>query len=92
MKKKNNYFLDLHKKWMETGKLPSGGLCNSIKGHYLIFSLVAADDDERCQLLDEGFDYTYWGSGLKMNHKDEEYKYTPLRQTIVLFCHEILNS
>jgi len=77
--------IDLYKEWMETGKLPDWGLCNSIpKEYWETLDLFEPSQDEESQLDYEGLSWNYWASGLPTNHKDEKYGFTPLRQTIVL--------
>lgn len=91
---KNNYFLDLHKEWMWNGRLPDDGLCYCIDNHKNIFNLFIPTEDELDVLDNEGLDRDFWASGLSFSGNVIECceGYTPLRQTIILFCHEILNS
>jgi hypothetical protein len=94
--KTDNYFLDLHKRLLESGELSCrNGLCNEVGsryGHKLNLFEPSITDEE--QLEHEGLCTVYWGSGLSIDEKSsiKDTAYTPLRQTIVLFCHEILNS
>lgn len=77
--------IELYKKWMKSGELPDSGLCNSIQIKYeKLFLLFIPSRNECLALSKEGFDITYWASGLPADHKDEQIAFTPLRQTIVL--------
>lgn len=68
--------IDLHKEWCETGKLPKGGLCNSLPWEYIkAFSLFDYD-----QPYGE-----FWGCPeYEYGDSRREFEYTPTRQTIVL--------
>jgi hypothetical protein len=97
MKKKDNYFLDKHKKWMETGFISKPGLCHAFKESE-VFNLFGPSHQEGDELESNGMSRYVWGDGRVREDMDKDFKsahkfrYTPLRQTIVLFCHEILNS
>lgn len=87
--KKETPFLDFYKECMETGKLPDEGLC---------YSFNAIDRANNLGLFYElhpeygsswywayGEDYVWRG----LTRAEEDvimYTFTPLRQTIVLFC------
>jgi hypothetical protein len=92
MKKKDNYFLDKHKKWMEAGRLDDG-LCESFRKapnkYKSVLDILTPTENEQVRLIGTGFSGMYWASGTEYWERN---RYTPLRQTIVLFCHEILNS
>lgn len=88
----SNYFLERHEAWIKTGKIPDLGLCHSIKKHKTKLKLFEPTWEDRCALVDADLSTGYWGSGLLVSDDNKRTKYTPLRQTIVLFCHEILNS
>ena len=86
----DNYFLDFHKRCIKGGKLPSPGLCYCIKeGKYAkMLELLSPTDDDKRRLVADGRPSIWWGRDNQESYFDA---YTPLRQTIVLFCHEILN-
>jgi len=106
MAKKDNFFLNIHKECIETGQLPVSGLCGTINCHedtckkyQDILSFVGPTIDDAVMLAKEGYNTMYWGYGIKHTKKVDfkgivniQYTYTPLRQTIILLCHEILNS
>lgn len=81
MKKKKKY-LELYKKWLESGKLPTGlGLCNE-------FGTYASGEPEKdgigywndelfATMCPPKYGNSYWGGPVG--------EFTPLRQTIVLF-------
>lgn len=78
--------IELHKKWMETGVLPSHGLCNSLKAKYFrtLLDLFAPP-------IEANKDYvTFWAYPLtlsqegSMSYMEMALPYTPTRQTIVL--------
>jgi len=76
MKKK---YLPLYYKWMKQGRIPNDGLCNSL------------DYSEEFRLYFANNLRGYWGYNGESTHNlceiDPEgpYKFTPLRQNIVLF-------
>ncbi len=86
-------YLEKYYLWMETEAIPDEGLCQSLKGSSLfkLFEPTEKDDNE---LLEEGLPTIYWASGeVKYSTgSDRNTKYmrrqhfSPLRQTIVLFC------
>lgn len=95
----NNFFLDLHERCIEAGQLPRAcGLCIEIGGINTpeevknVFALLEQTDDDYWQLNKRKLGVAYWGSDLPINAPGDSYLYTPLRQTILLLCHEILNS
>lgn len=92
----DNYFLDIHNSLLEKGKLPDYGLCGTINQHNDVFGLFSPSSQDFNELRREGLDDDYWASGLKYtfstDNTPQAFAYTPLRQTIILFCHEILNS
>jgi hypothetical protein len=84
--------IDLHKEWMEEGKMSLGGLCyslriatNSCDCEELLTDFFEPTCNDRIKLHKEGCCLIYWASGLPENTINEERIYTPLRQTIVLF-------
>lgn len=95
----NNFFLDLHERCIEAGQLPGAcGLCievnklNTPEEVKDVFALLEPTDDDYRKLNKQKLGVAYWGSNLPINAPGYSYLYTPLRQTIVLLCHEILNS
>lgn len=79
--------INLHKQWMETGKLPMDGLCCSLPEKYeeCLESFDRTDED-REEARKYNLDPTFWASGLprRSDYRELAYAYTPLRQTIVL--------
>ena len=102
--KKDNFFLDLHKQWLKFGIIPHPGLCLAMSrvayygrnGHIAIevFNLLHPTIGDYKFLSWERLSTGFWGSGLKENddYMRLAYEYTDLRQTIMLFCHELLNN
>ena len=75
-----------YEKWMETGKLPTYGLCNSLMGteYQNTLELFIPSSRDSAELYINSLDLTYWASGLAYNDNGNFYTFTPLRQTIVL--------
>ena len=75
-----------YKKWMKTGELPENGLCRCLSGtkYKSTLRLFRPSGKEKFELIASGFNFGYWGSGLTCNDWGIFYKFTPLRQTIVL--------
>lgn len=78
-------YLPLYEKWMETGRIPNNGLCNSIGSRKLsVFRPSRKYSEARGYF----HDYWYWGYDGKANYNlrldYKWHKFTPLRQTIVL--------
>jgi len=92
MQKEKDKHIKFYLDCIKTRRIPHNGLCScSSYGHIDDFTLnlfVPTDHDEY-QLDSEGLEVTYWGSGLK---KEALKKFTPLRQTIVLFMAAINNE
>lgn len=86
--------IDLYKEWMEKGRLPNGGLCVSLNCEYedSLKEYFYPTPTEFKSLSHEGYEPTYWASGLPSDHKDEYCGFTPLRQTIVLLICAIHNE
>jgi hypothetical protein len=81
----------------ELGKLGVHfGTTNTPRYAVNIFELFEPDDIEKDSLvLDDNTSDEYWGDEIKdggINAYKRSGEYTTLRQTIVLLCHEILNS
>lgn len=98
---KDNFFLNLHNKFMKRGEINEIGLCgvvmraaSSNSEEYRTFMLFMPTDNDFNQLIIERLSSTYWAYGGRVNDNVNlrAYKYTELRQTIMLFCHEIVNS
>lgn len=84
---KNKKLIDLYKEWMETGRMDDAGLCQISMNTYweetfdeYFFNHIPKNSKD------------YWGSGLRINHKNEQFTFTPLRQTIVLLICAIHNE
>ena len=87
MKKQHIKF---YKQCMETGILPEDqwGLCNCAYEDLINPDLLdnLSPTIEDCQqLINENLSTTYWGSGLSVGDNKRYSRFTPLRQTIVLF-------
>lgn len=92
----DNYFLDLHKELLEKGQVVNG-LCHTVipPRCFSVLRQFAPDANERKALFRSGYSEVYWGyefhhAGVDLDTISKEY--TPLRQTIVLLCHELLNN
>lgn len=83
--KKTKKLIDLHKEWMGMGTMGEpenggGGLCNVVPVEY---------KTNLCCFIPKQY-RVFWGSDTRIgstneNYKTVAYKYTELRQTIVLF-------
>lgn len=98
------FFLKYHIKHGKTG-LIDNGLCNDFKDagsikSYEIFQTLCPTEEDLDELVDSDSDTTYWGSGVVLPVPDDNPNwleeiatiYTPLRQTIVLFCAALNNE
>ncbi len=90
--KKEKKYLKLYKEWIKTGKIGTdsvgnhNGLCNTHKlGSDPLFELFIPNIEDEVQLEKDGLSTSYWASGQDKNDYDNNYAFTPLRQTIVLF-------
>ena len=84
MKKKK--YLPLYFKWMRSGRLNDEGLCCNELGDNL--KLFEPTEVDTARLIRAGHCHIFWGSGGGCNDPyihGEEYDFTTLRQTIVLF-------
>lgn len=92
--KKKTPFLDFYKERMRSGKLLNPGLCNSVDDEtdtLILFYPTTQDANMFAKELGyyvTDFKYVFWGSGLHIQSSldRKSYDFTPLRQTIVLFC------
>lgn len=84
-------YLPLYEKWMESGKIPTWGLCSFF------------EKDELFKLIDpeNGKGITYWGfpeaSMCQFDYypdflERQHYEFTPLRQTVVLLMAAMNNE
>lgn len=93
MKKNKPYYLKYYKKFLKAGRLPDKGLCNAIPG---IFEdetkIMEPTNDEILILRYDNLSCDYWASGLHYEDSMKYHTFTPLRQTIVLFCAAINNE
>lgn len=95
MENKNKPFLKFYEKSMKTGQMYDnygiGGMCGAFLG------VEKRNDRSILDLLSPGLDEGYWGydgrrlyeedcKKLGITRDDLLYKFTPLRQTIILFC------
>lgn len=95
--KKFTVFLDCYNRWMEAGKLPDKGLCNSLKHEttpeqYQIFNSLNPCDEDWNELLKSNYSMVYWASELHQCDWNRQQSFNELRQNIVLFCAAINNE
>jgi len=85
-------YLEMYKEWAKTGELPrnggyshiiTGGLCSLIDKDKLYPLHPISGDYAKLQC--EDCSTAYWASGIPGYSKKDPYKFTPLRQNIVLF-------
>lgn len=91
-KKKNGKYLRFYNKYIDTGEIPTYGLCRCFETpcgkddkRLLLFEPTIQDEKE---LKSEGLSCGYWACGLVtsfFNMPERRSGFTPLRQTIVLF-------
>ena len=74
-KKKTGKHLQFYMDCIRKGKMPNYGLCSCAKMGYLDYYLLQDFRPTNCLY------YSYWASG---DRYDRCFKFTPLRQTIVL--------
>jgi hypothetical protein len=89
MKNKKTPFLDFYNENIKSGYMPYSGLCS----HFELDCLRLIEMfEKRCDIFDESW---FWGFDGEVRTYDKmteamaydyERKFTPLRQTIVLFC------
>lgn len=91
-KKKETPFLDFYNECVQAGKMPTNGLCAAFRHDYTVdlFEPTAADRNYYNIVSD------YWGLDIAGRYitLDEKHSnlFTPLRQTIVLFCAAMNNE
>lgn len=90
-------YLKFYERCMKSGQLPSSGLCNCFgsfchgtKNKKL--SLFDPSDEEYTRLYAHNKCITYWGSGLSSYAPIVGFKFTPLRQNIVLLMAAMNNE
>jgi len=107
MKKKKKY-LELYKKWLKEGRLPERGLCFSLPIHVGFlkaaeYIAIPTDDplfelfkpwteEEYPMLKSDPLWQTFWLADGETNGRHLHYKFTPLRQTILLFMAAMNNE
>jgi hypothetical protein len=85
--KKHTPFLDLYDECMASGQMMKFyGLCNAIGWSSAIFDLFTPTNQDELELSREGLSTAYWASGVMKHDPCKKRTFTPLRQTIVLFC------
>ena len=78
-------YLDFYKKYYGK-RMPEDGLCNSLCYDPNV-ELFRPSEKEQRALISIGQSDIYWGSEASAKDVDDRmYTFTPLRQTIVLFC------
>ena len=87
MAKKDKYFLELYKLYLHEGELDAMGLCSCVKEGY--FSSILEKFTPYYHLSK-----AFWGHGGRKSVPfiEQAYTFTPLRQTILLFCAAINNE
>lgn len=88
-------YLKFYKKCMETGELPSEGLCSCLPEEAI--DLIAPSGEEEDTLHTEGKPWLYWGYGKTWKTAGRTSDlvprtFTPLRQTLVLLLAAINNE
>lgn len=80
-------YLPLYYKWMNTGQLPSYGLCHSFgDSMHEQLSLFEPQDSEEYPYMKEDYIWRcFWAADGETNGRNKMSEFTPLRQTIVLF-------
>jgi hypothetical protein len=87
-------FLDFYKVNIELGEIPDCGLCNSLDD----MDLIPLFEPNGNEILNEDVRFGYWGYNGEneldnsVDQNDRAYKFTPLRQTIVLLCAAMNNE
>lgn len=84
---KDKRFLKFYKRCARYGLIPNHGLCTCDLDLYTL-ALVTPSLDDVKELMDNNLSVSYWGSGLANDTNIEllRYKFTELRQNIVLLC------
>jgi hypothetical protein len=75
---------------MQCNSMPKDGLCNSLADDLLV--LFEPTEQDAMELTEEGKSVVYWGSGCTKENPQRWYKFSTLRQTIVLFMAAINNE
>lgn len=94
--KPKTYF-DCYKTWCKAGRLPKGGLCNSLPDHLFekkAFNMMHPTEKDVRELINSGYPVTYWGAGDKWSNlymRSVSRTFTPLRQNLILFA-ALLNN
>lgn len=85
-------YLKFYKKCVKTGKIPKNGLCECLPQKSI--DLISPSSEDLVILEEEELLTGYWGSGLRYYNlpHDKAYKFTPLRQTLVLLLAAINNE
>ncbi len=94
---KKTKYLEFYKECLESGQMPiietnkgpASGLCANFKDDHLLslFEPRSADDHE--WLSKNGFTSGWWASLMASDNPARKSTFTPMRQTIVLFMHEM---
>lgn len=74
-----------YKQMMETGRMPTPGLCEFLPKIYSeSLQLLRPQWEEIIRLERDGQSGLFWASGIPNRDTETTYSFTPLRQTIVL--------
>lgn len=84
--------LEFYYKCMESGLIPNAGLClcKGIDNQKLL--LFEPPDNHKINSASNCLSSAYWASGLRYDDINRCHKFTPLRQTIVLFMAAMNNE
>lgn len=97
MKKHLQYYIDAN---ISGGIMPYSGLCSAANDGAVdeeLLELFYPTDDNKDELISQrqllsGSRDGFWAAGVHLYHKDREFGFTPLRQTIVLLMAAINNE
>lgn len=79
--------MPLYHQWMVSGKMSHSGLCQTPIGKIPILLDLFEPSDKMLESMDwRNLSLGWWASELRMDDPKKHYTFTPLRQTIVLFC------
>lgn len=91
--KKPGKYLAFYMKCSRIRKMSEAGLCHVFNAYrpedYPEFKIISPTKKEKQQLCENGFNQTWWGSE---SYFPEHYKFTPLRQTLVLLMAALNNE
>jgi hypothetical protein len=86
-----NKLIDYHYEWLESGRIPLIGLCNTLEHinskYKEELKMFTPNVMNYVKLMESNESTLFWASNLPRVSSEEDlhFKYTELRQTIVLF-------